>query len=246
MSEVEDDLAEAKRVTDRLITEIRSARKSMALFEALNGIDETRRAKFHKAANDRGLGSQIHGVVNALIRDVLQTLLRMTDQPSIDNLTLCRLSKLLTNSDLRQEREDDARNWIPDSPKELEEADAARQVAAMKFITDLVPPRWNDSSLPSERRLCDLRKKMKQIRDSILAHSRDINNVPLPAYNEIREFLSLVSEIVDKAQLVFRGAAVSWKTEFDRRLQEANEFWDICQQGFLDAESSLNENDASS
>lgn len=231
MSKVAKQLAEAKRVTVRLMAEAGTARQSWALFEGLNGRDDQHRAVLVEGAMSLGLQRPLNGLVNALTRDTLLTLLRMTDPPGDDKLTLCRLSKLLSNQELIEERIADARDWIPGSPGELADQDAATCASAIKFITDLVPPLWGKSA-PTDPRLFNLRSKLRPVRDKVLAHSIDTTEVIMPVVEDMRQFLDLGGKLVSKAQLVFRGSWMSEQADFGSRLIEATELWDRAQMGF--------------
>ncbi len=215
MKELNQRLTEAERVTNRLAVEAGAARQSWALFEGLNGRDQRHRGGLHAAVNSLGLSRPFNGIVNALQRDALLTLMRMTDPPGRDNdsLTLCRISKLLEAPDLRDDRRESARNWVPNSPEQFADADAAQCAVAMKAITDLVPPQWTKTP-PLDSRLHYLRTKLKPIRDSVLAHSIDTRGLSMPTVNDIREFLQVVGEAVEQSQLVFRGSSASWNDDY--------------------------------
>ena len=229
MANLQIKLGEAKLVTKRLVAEAGAARQSWALFEGLRGRDNQHRKAMLIGATHLCLNGPLNGLSSALGRDTMLTLMRMTDPPGDDKLTLCRLSKLLECNDLKKDRIEVARNWIPASPAEFVDADAARCAAAMKAITDLVPPLW--SVPPSNRSIYDLRIKLKPVRDAVLAHSIDTAGVIMPGNNDILIFLRVVSEVVEFAQLVFLDSAISWKRDFEIRLREATALWDLCQDG---------------
>ena len=78
--------------------------------------------------------------------------------------------------------------------------------------------------------------RLKLLRDGSLAHALEGDgNVVI---NGIRTFLTLASELVQYAELIFLEAAPNWNFEWRRRIKEANKFWDCCQNGFLKAEPS--------
>jgi hypothetical protein len=216
-------LEEAKCITKRLAAEGHTARRSWTLFEGLNGTNINHRAALHREINKLALGGPMQGIVDVLVRDTLLALFRMTDPPGqkSERLTLCRLSQLLAEQDLRSDRETEARGWIA--------GDAAMAIKAMNFITDLVPPSWTKA--PTDPRLFNLRENLKPLRDSMLAHALDTSGTTPPIVNEVRELLELVSAAVQNAQLVFLGSAASWENDYKGRLKETTELWDLFQAG---------------
>ena len=98
-----------------------------------------------------------------------------------------------------------------------------------------MPSKWDAKKPPTDPRLFDLRTKLRDVRDHVLAHSVDTKGIVMPHRVEMLIFLELVSELVKKAQLLFRGSAGSWKQDFNRRLREATEFWDHCEEGLARA-----------
>jgi AbiU2 len=234
MSDVTAKVEEGRRTTDRVVGEILAARKSWALFESFNGKDDAARAQLRASVSALGLVTCANGIAMALVRDTLLALFRISDAPGSDKLTLCRLSRSLQDPGVVARLEQDARRWsarmTPYSQKFADE-DAATCRRAISLITTIVPPKWDANSPPSDPRLFNLRTKLKDVRDHVIAHSVDTSGVMFPHRNDIMEFLDLASELVEKAQLVFRGTSAQWEDDFKSRLKEATVFWDCCQQG---------------
>lgn len=243
MSELDETLSKARRITERVILETGAARRSWALFEALNGESDTEREPMRKAITRLGLGLALNGVAMALVRDTIATLFRLTDASKTDRLTVCRISHLLSDSSLVDRLVEDARNWIPDSPKEFSDADGERCAEAISSIQSLCPPIWDKDNLPTDPRLFDLREKLRPVRDRLLSHSMDTGQVTMPVRDEVSDFLAIVSDVADSARLVFLGAAGSGKDDFDGRYREATELWDYLQSGLVETNAQLGRND---
>ena len=174
MSDVIAKLEEGRRTTDRVVVEILAARKSWALFEAFNGKDDAARAQLRVSVSALGVVTCANGIAMALVRDTLLALFRVSDAPGSDKLTLCRLSRALQDPGVVASLEQDARQWsarITPYSQKFAEKDAATCRRAISLITSTVPPKWDANSPPSDPRLFNLRTKLKDVRDHVIAHS---------------------------------------------------------------------------
>ena len=223
-------LGRAQQTTTRVCSELRNTQLVWANFEAIYGIEGAPRDQFAERVYSLGLGNTLHSLRIALVRDTLMSLFRVTDPPNTDRLTFCRLSRLLGDEALRENRKEAARNWIASSYPELREKDALTCASSMQAITDAVPPLWNKSAPPVDSRLFDLRTKLGPLRKGSLAHALDKSDGNV-AIGEIRSFIKVTSELAQHAELVLTEAAPSWDLGWRIRLKEANEFWDCCQKG---------------
>jgi hypothetical protein len=134
------------------------------------------------------------------------SLFRVTDAPQSDRLTFCRLSDLLQSEALRENRMESARNWIASSFPELREKDAETCASAMKAVTDVVPPFWNENAPPADLRLFNLRTKLEPLRNGTLAHALSESDGNI-AIGDIRDFMNVSSELAQHAELIFMDAA---------------------------------------
>lgn len=220
-----------RRLTKRLVQEMGSARQSWSIFEAINGPDDESREALRDGVNHLGLQRTFLGLVHALVRDTILTLMRVTDTSASDTFTLCKISALLRAPGAEANFVEASLFDHPDLPAEVAQSYAASCGEAVKFLTDLVPNKWTDMP-PLDTRLYVHRGKMRPIRDKILAHAGDSEAVAMPVANEIREFLALTSQLVQSSQLIFLGSAADWSNDLEIRQREAMEFWDVCETGF--------------
>jgi hypothetical protein len=178
-------VAEGRRCTERVLVEVAAARKALALFEGLNGNDDAARAPLRDSVSHLGLSTCANGVAMALVRDTLLILFRVTDPPDRDRLTLCRISWALQDQAVVASLVQDARGWSANLSHSFADQDAATCVAAIDFIKNLVPPKWDAKSPPPGPRLFNLRTKLKDVRNHVIAHSMDVAGVVMPHRNDI-------------------------------------------------------------
>lgn len=222
-------LDEARRVTERVCAEVRTAQRVWAHFEAING--ETR-DPLMRGVYRVDVGYPFDTLRKTISRDALMALFRATDGEgrNKDLMTLCRLSSLLQSEELRENRRAAAREWIKSPFPELAEIDAANVSSWMQAITDAFTPSWSDAWLPVDRCVFDLRERLKPLRDGTLAHAME--NDGNVVVDEIRSFLKMATQFAQHAQLVFLEQAQSWTADWRWHLKRTNEFWDRCQVGF--------------
>jgi len=224
--DLEKKLAHGRAATVRVTVEAMIARKSWASFEAIFGRRDTPRTTLREAIDQLGVKGASSALLTALARDTLLALFRTTDAPGDGKLTLCRISAILHDKNVVRCLLDDTRNWIPDSSEEFQNRLAPICEQAVSFITGIVPAKWDTNNPPPDQRLFKLRSKLKPFRDQMLAHSADASSVTVPTRKDTVEFLVIVSQLVDKARLLFLGSTGIWESDYAAQLTEATKFWD--------------------
>lgn len=219
---VELSIERGHDIVRRLLTEQEIANTSWAQFTALHRANSDDQNGFKTALQKLCLYSGLRSLADALIRDTLLALFRMTDDPGNDRITLCVISKLLSDSTLQEER----LRWFEQCP--IPSDDICNE--KIKFILGLVPPKWGVHTSLKDTRLSDFRLQMKPVRDRLIAHAQPFESLEL-ALHSIDDFRTLVEGLVLSAQFIFRGAAGIGT--FEARSTEAEEFWSYIVQGFL-------------
>jgi hypothetical protein len=221
-------LKECQEIAKRLQDELRSATRILAIVEAFNGRDENHRLEQHAAISSLGLNSTANVLIKGLVRDTLSSLLRISDPSGAKGQrhTFCRLREFLDDQGLVLALEDNARNWQPDWDREWQEQNVELVRKNIRFIMGLVPSDWTHLD-PPDLRLKDIRELLRLLRNSILAHAENYEQVQQPALGQIRDFLKLAAELQAASSLVFLGASDDLQQRWDAFLREANDFWDL-------------------
>ena len=221
-------LSEGREIAQRLNAESQSVTRIWAIVEAFNGCDESHRRIQHEALNSLGLGTTASVLIRGLIRDTLSCLLRMTDPPGKKGQrhTFCRIRQLLDDSDVVLALENEARNWQTDWGNDWQEQNVESVRTNVRFIKDLTPAGWTGPP-PKDGRLDVFRKVLLPVRNTILAHAENFNDLQQPSYGQIRDLLKLVTELQAACSLVFLGCATDLQIRWEAHIREANEFWDL-------------------
>jgi hypothetical protein len=209
-------------VVRRLLVEQEIANASWAQFTALHRVNSDNENGLKNTLQRLCLYSGLRSLADALIRDTLLALFRMTDDPGNNRITLCVISKLLSDAALQEERV----SWLEQCP--IPSGDICHK--KIKFISELVPPRWGPNIIPKDKRLSNFRLQLQPIRNKLIAHAQPFESLKI-ALRSVEDFRSLVEELVLSAQFIFRGAAGIGT--FEARSTEAEEFWSYIVQGFL-------------
>ena len=229
-----DQIEEGKRIAERLRGEARGAQQAWALWETLNGGSDFERTRFHDALNYLGLGRQAGFLRGVLVRDALSALFRISDQENNGRLTLCAIARLLHDEDLRKQVA--CADWLrangcPDLIVKYEAEAQPRRIAA---IQNAVPRKWSDQP-PTERALHDLRAKLRDVRDAILAHALDSTSVVQPCVDDVRAFLRISTDLVENAELIFLGSAQATDDHLEVCTKEATTLWRYLEKGPISA-----------
>lgn len=236
MSDLNAKLAEGVATTKRVCAEAHAARQSWALFSTLNGENSQEREPLREATRKLGLGRTLNFIEMTFVREAILALFRLSDPAQKDRLTLVRLSKLLDDKELVENRLNAAAAWIPNSPEKLAELDRRRCGDAIALIRNCVIE-WKKDCQPSDDRLYKFRCKLRPIRDKILAHAIAAHDVQKTTRDDLSGFLAIASELASAAQLIFLDGALSWKDDLKNRRKEAAELWDYLRDGIVIAAS---------
>lgn len=157
MSEKRIELAieKGRDVVRRLLMEQEIANASWAQFTALHRANLDKESDFKNTLKRLCLEFGLRSLADALIRDTLLALFRMTDDPGNDRMTLCAISKLLSDATLQEERV----HWLDQCP--IPSGEICNE--KIKLISGLVPPKWGSDTSLKDRRLSDFRLQMKPI-----------------------------------------------------------------------------------
>jgi len=224
-NEIDPAIAEGQAIVKRLLLDQESAHSSWAHFTALDRAYSHQQSAFKAKLDWLSLSSRLTSLADALIRDTILALLRMTDSPNKDCVTLCGISTLLADATVQQERI----CFFEQLPFATGE-DCRRKIS---LILDLVPQTWPPKSQLRDTRLSSLRTELRPIRDKLIAHAIPFERIQL-LVPRVDDFLFLNSELVSAAQWIFEGAAPS--NLFATRLRETEEFWAYVVRGFTESE----------
>lgn len=227
---VDVQIEAGKRIAGRLRSEARWARQAWALWEALNGGSQDTRSELRESLQYLGLGGQVGFFQGVLVRDTLLALFRISDQKNKDRLTLCAISHLLEDDRLRAKLATKDRFIAEGCTEWLADFEAREQPKRIAVIRSYVPPKWLDQP-PKERALYDLRHRLKDTRDKVLAHPLDATGVIQPSVDDIRQFLKLTATLVRNAELVFLGSAHTTDDQYRVHVEEATKLWGLLQEG---------------
>jgi hypothetical protein len=217
-------IAEGKDIVKRLLLDQDGAHSSWAHLTALHRAYSNPQTRLKAKLDWLALSSRLTSLADALIRDTILALLRMTDDPNKDCVTLCGISKILADTAVQKERI----SFFEQLPFATGQ-DCNRKIS---FILDLVPQAWPAKPQLRDSRLSGLRAELRPIRDKLIAHAIPFERIPL-AMHRVDDFLTLNSELVSHAQWIFEGAAPS--NLFATRLRETEEFWACVVRGFTES-----------
>lgn len=231
---LEKQLEEGRRIAQRLRVEARWVQWTWASWEALNGKADDNRKEFREALTHLGLGEQAGLLQELLVRETLLALFRMSDQRGDDRLTLCAISGLLQDDNVRTRLAAKERLIDEGCAEWLADFEAGKQPERIAVIRDFVPPRWSDLA-PNKPALHELRQKLKGVRDKLLAHSLDGAGVTLPIVNEMQQFLQITIKLVRNSELIFLGSAQTGDDQLQVHLDGASRFFDLLEEGPIGA-----------
>ena len=183
---VEPLIEEGLNIVRRLLMEQEIANASWAQFTALHRANLNNKNEFKTTLKRLSLYSGLQNLADALIRDTLLALSRMTDDPGNNRITLCGISKILNNSTLQEERV----RWLEQCP--IPSGNICKE--KINLILGLVPPKWGSDVILKDKRLSDFRLQLKPIRNKLIAHALPFESLQL-ALHSIDNFRTLVEEL---------------------------------------------------
>ena len=195
---VEKELVE---IATRIRNEVQIAMQNWATVEAFNNSQD----KIEVALTEAGGWAPAILLVRALARDVLMTLMRITDDPHKDRQTLLRFRKL----------------WEDTNNVSLSDCITVHR----KALFDNVPRKWTDEkSLKTQ--LGELRTNFKDVRDNLIAHALPYSTLNLKNdVVKIRPFLLLISGLSNHAAMMAGFKEDDLQLRWDRSLDESRRFW---------------------
>ncbi len=173
-----------------------------ATVEAYNNSIERINATLH---NVGGSEAAIF-LVRALVRDVLMTLLRITDDPGKDRQTILTF---------RKEWENATFDLLPEDIAEHK-----------RKLFENVPLKWTKGENPKTE-LWELRDKLRHVRNALIAHALDFSKIGFSHLGkDVRELLTLLAGLSNHtaamADLDDDNLEERWKIN----LGDATSFWD--------------------
>lgn len=230
---IENSIKRGRQIADRLCHELNIAESAWAHFKAMSGETIEARHQFRQAMASLLVSNR--GFLAVVLRDAIMALYRIVDDPCGDGFPLIEVSKLLDSQELRTALINRAGACAPkfdedDSPYASHEAGLVE--AKIALIRSTVPLQWNKS--PNNAIFYEWRKKFKDLRNQVLAHSGNACAIVNPNANEIDEGFSLISELVSASCHIFVGSPRPGNS-MRQLIDHANCFWSYAQTGFVDA-----------
>lgn len=191
-------------ISSRIRDEIQIAMMNWATVEAFN--ERSEEIEIRLTAG--GAWQPAKFMIKALVRDVLMALMRVTEEAGQDRQTLVRVVRWISENDL---------------------ASITSEKENANYLVDYVPPAWKGSRENLQKvELYDLREKFRPIRDQLIAHATDYNDIDLKAdVPHIRAFLLLAGSLSYAACAVFDVGTDELQARWDNSLEEARHFWTI-------------------
>ena len=206
--------ASVSNIAMRLRNELRIATMNWATVEAFN----TEFEQFRDPLVALNAWQPALFTTRAVARDVIMTLMRVTDGPGTagDLETLSRILGLFDGK----------------TPSEIAESTGAREIsvkAGLKFLQERVPLSWGkNQSMPSNPELVVARKALEPIRNSLVAHAKNYSSLDLRRdVPRTRAFLMLVSRLSDAVCMICNVPRDNQQEYWDTAYAEATRFWKI-------------------
>jgi hypothetical protein len=215
--------ADALFTLDRLREEVNIAMEHWTIFESANGYPtEGRRGSLFTKVNSHNEAWGIIKIRQLAVNDTILALSRLTDhydtRRAADRRSLGRVEYFLKSRGCEAFLASEA-TW----------ADGKR------LVSDLFPKvlsRLKSGQNPSSRDVVWLRKLLRELRNSNLAHAIDRGGGDLPNLYDIRDGIVLTADLVRNLSLLIGG--LNWDPRIVWRISfcKANRFWDRYEQGF--------------
>jgi hypothetical protein len=195
---IEAALEKGRAIASRLYTELEMANASWAHLTALHRAHSNPQTGLKYALSKLYLTPRLTSLADALIRDTLLALFRITDDPSKNRQTLCAVSKLLSSPSLQGERI----RWFEELP--IPSGDLCKE--QIHLVRSLVPSGWAPKPSLESERLLAFREQLRPIRDRLLAHAAPFERIQF-ALHAVEDFRKLTGQLVIAARFIFEGAA---------------------------------------
>jgi hypothetical protein len=206
-----------------VLNRARDATRSWANWEAINeAFGPATRAGEALAWNQMGAISTIR---MALARDAILGAFSLTDNPTGDRLSVCRLVQWLNDPSRAQLMT--STEWLTELGYQdrMIPGALARNKSRIDRLMATVPERWPmQENSPANRELAELRTVLKPTRDH-LAHALASEREFSPRVDEIRRFIGLVLELAVDAAIVWTGSGSGADDIRKMARGDAERFW---------------------
>ena len=158
----------------------------------------------------------------ALVRDVIMTLFRVSDDKGDDRETFVALVAAFNGK----------------SAAEIAMATGADETAVdigLKFLRERVPRGWGKNEPPpSCTKLRDTRLALRPVRDSLIAHAMNFSSLELRSdVPKTRDFLRLASELSDATCMICNVPRDDLQERWNIALAQSTNFWEIVHKGVV-------------
>jgi hypothetical protein len=216
-----------QRVAGRLAREAQDACGVWANWEAINSALGAQ-PHIAEALQFNDIAWNLGPIRTAFFRDAMRGIYRLSDQYDArkdpDKITLCRLAHVLDDETNRAQLAD--RDWALDIGHKpiVAEAAAAANAERIVFLRSLVASKWT-SVPPHNPELFDLRERFKPVRDKILAHAVDVDDLDHPTIAQMRRLMDLTLELCTSMAFLFVGSCASEESIKERAKEQSERFW---------------------
>lgn len=197
----------------RLRNEVQTAVLNWATIEAFNNRSEL----IEQQLREIKAWSPAELAIKALVRDVIITLMRITDPPGDKNdlHTFCMLAKLINGMDARE-------------VAAITGADESDAQSGIKALAAKVPPSWNTDNNQLDQEVVELRKVFRPIRDALIAHSKSYKAIDVySSVPQTRQFLKVAAYLSNAASLIIHLPQVDFEAQWQEALSQSTELWTV-------------------
>ncbi len=198
---------------DKIHENVLQALRFWSVFEELNGKSANERANLRNAIATTAYGAEAVTTIKTMVaQTTILALWRILDEPNADVLGAAVIRTALTNGEVKKARKNSAADGT--AVYESGPGTASPYTSLVKRL----------------RRLPKITKRLKPLRDYCLAHSIDKPYGQLRIRN-IRLCLIYCVKLSRDANLLLKGARVSYPVYIDHKRREAGFFWDCFESG---------------
>ena len=234
--QIDQEIIALQQVAKRLAKEAQGAYQSWANWEAINDLLETdSRAKMAMEHCDMAIGP----VRQALARDAMLGAFRLSDpfdkkqKKDSAKITICRLVSYL-NDDVNRDWLSSAQWALDLGYKSNVAVWAANQNSErIASLQRTVVERWSNQS-PQDTSLLELRTIIRPVRDKILAHAIESEEISHPTIDQIRRLMAVTWKLSSQAEFLFCGHGFSEENFVESIKKQAMSMWRLALEGPID------------